>query len=215
MTHDAQMAVIERLRAYRRQLVVADANADKGSLERAADLVELYEDEDRLWQEELGPVVQKRRGRPIDPESFDRFAKWAADVTGLDRTRIHQLHAALGVADLFRDAVTGIQPIGEWSIRPLVAFRKKEGDDATITVWREACSDRGAAADQGEVKRAIADWRRKNPSPTTAPRATPLQRWYDEGLRLMKADPAGFADAFEHLERAGKAFTESEIREVA
>jgi hypothetical protein len=199
MTHDAQMTVIERLRAYRRQLADADTSADKGSLERAADLVELYEDEDRLWQAELGPVVQKRRGRPIDPESFDRFAKWAADVTGLDRTRIHQLHAALGVADLFRDLVTGIQPTGERPLRPLVAFRKKEGDEATIAVWREACSDRGAAADQGEVKRAIADWRRKNPTPTTAPRATPLQRWYDEGRRLMDADLRGFADVYERL----------------
>src|SRR5262245_16206633 len=100
MTDEERAQALERLRGFAEQQAAADDRADRSSLDRAADILALFDDIDengrRRWALEMDPPKTRRHmGRPVDPESFSRFTKWLAGRVPLKGSRAYQLRDAL------------------------------------------------------------------------------------------------------------------------
>ncbi len=79
--------------AYREQVREADRRADSNTLDRATDIVALYQD--KRWVGQLPALQHKRnRGRPVEADSWPRFARWlrAGIVSegGLEPSSLHR-----------------------------------------------------------------------------------------------------------------------------
>jgi hypothetical protein len=151
-------AAIQRLRAYRDQIDAADHATDRGSMDRAADLMAVYDE--RSWAQQLpAPKNKQWRGQPVDPESFSRFAKWAKEAVGLTPMRCYQLRAAHEITRVYLTRVS-IKPQGEGPLRPLSRLVKLGYAERGIPeVWEQATADAGGTAPTaGIVRAAMAKW---------------------------------------------------------
>lgn len=117
---------------YADSLLTADDIINRENLPVAAALDAVYESKEWVaeWLEQK-PISQKRTGRPVDPESRNRFAQWLA--WRLEQDGRHSLHGSWTYRLL--DAATITKTIDpsyfatgeittEWTLRPLKWFLK-------------------------------------------------------------------------------------------
>jgi hypothetical protein len=151
-------ARVERLRGYREQLDRADQQADTGSLDRAADLAAIYADK-RWVDEQPAPKKTHHRGRPVEPDSLSRFAKWAKERLELEPRHCYQLYRADQIAAYLRQAQ--IKPgASERVLRPLSKLLKKgsERGEQAPDIWRRAVQlAEGDRPTNTHIRKALAD----------------------------------------------------------
>jgi hypothetical protein len=136
-------ARLERVCAYVEQLERADKDADKGSLQRAADLTAIYED--KRWVDDMPESEPPRkRGFRIVRDSREQFAKWAKEhLTSSTTGNPLKRTVALGLLDT-QDVVRSIstpletEAIGAWALHPLVKLIKEDRSDEVTAVWKRA-----------------------------------------------------------------------------
>lgn len=151
-------AALQRLAAYRDQLERADKQADQNSLDRARDLEYVYQQ--MHWVDEMpAPKHTVWRGRPVDPKSRNRFATWVLQRTGLNPSRVRQLHNAREMLDGLIDTGVTISPIGEMALRPFARLRKAGYADRMGEVYRRAVElAEGRPPTSAETKQAVKDF---------------------------------------------------------
>jgi hypothetical protein len=161
MNEADRKAALKRLGKFADQQRDSDDLADRGSLDRAADIVALYED--RSWVKELPPPkVARNRGRPVDPESFSRFSKWLAEQTSLTGRRAYQLRDAFELAETYLNQVQ-IKPHGERDLRPLRWLARHNYGERISDVWNLAVElADGRTPSSRTVRRALAQWKKDN-----------------------------------------------------
>lgn len=150
-------ARVERLRAYREQLDQADQQADTGSLDRAADLAAIYAD--KRWVDELpAPKKTSFRGRPIEPDSRSRFARWAKERLDLQPRYAYFLLNAHELSGVICTAVQINRPASARSLRPLYKLLKDKRGEQAVDIWRRALElADGGTPSAAHVKKALAD----------------------------------------------------------
>ena len=156
---ETQEEILDRLRLFVTQERTAEDMADQGSLDRAEDIVTLYES--KAWVQELPEVTTRRnRGHPVDPESFSRFTKWLEAKTDLKGRRAYQLRDA---GDLVANYLNSVQinPSGEGVIRPLRWLRKNDHGDAIAGVWSGLARLQMASRRHRTSRRRCANGRRR------------------------------------------------------
>lgn len=191
-------AVLKRLREFAKQQDAAAETADRGSLDRAADVMALYED--KSWVGEVpAPKRGAVRGRPTDPESFSRFTKWLAERVPIRGQFAYRLRDAHELRTTYF-AQGEIKPTGERPLRPLKWMTKNGYGDRVSEVWRLAVELAGGGSpDEPTVRRALSKWKADNlpksdrKTPQTRSLKVREDRWLEEGRRLIHEDPAGFA----------------------
>lgn len=159
MADEDYAAALARVSEYRAQLARADGEADRGSLARAADLQYLYDQ--MRWVDELPPPLHKVwRGRPVDPQSWNRFAKWVLQVTGLGERYTAYLHRA---HDTVRIIGTVVQinrdEVGERALRPLARLRTAGYGDRIPEVYKNAVAlAEGRPVTSADTRQAVNDY---------------------------------------------------------
>jgi len=164
-------AGLQRLRNYVEQLERADKDAEKGSLQRAADLAAIYED--KRWIEDLPKPAPPRRPHHfrIVEDSRERFAKeWVKEyvtspTTGNPLTKDAAKHLLTAEIDVRRNVVaratTLPESIGIKALRPLAKLVKDGRADQLPDVWKRAVklaeAEGQEAPGQILVRRALAD----------------------------------------------------------
>lgn len=194
---------LERLRAYREQLKEAGHWADRNSLARAADLVALYEAKD--WVADVPePTRPRSRGRPVEPESWSRFAAWVGEQTGLARSTLNQLQRAHEVVSNYvRNAE--IIPTSEGVVRPLTRLLKEHAQ-AIPSVWTDAVALAGGSdPDATVVTLAVKRWKAANPTQRSAQKSYGV--WATERRERIVGE-ARFLIETGHLEELKAAMTE-------
>lgn len=202
---DEQEEILDRLRLFVTQGRTAEDMADQGSLDRAADVVTLYERKE--WLKELPELNARRnRGRPVDPESFSRFTKWLTEKTGLRGSRAYQLRDAHDLTTTYFHGVE-IKPTGEWELRPLKWLKKNGHEDAITTVWNRAVEIAdGSSPESPQVRKALNEWKK-----ATFPKAertasekrgglAVVDKWLRDAHRIMEEYPELFVDAVNKVE---------------
>jgi hypothetical protein len=136
---DEYDTALARVRAYAEKIRAGEKAADQESLDRAADLAILYED--KRWVEDeaiagRAPKTKVFRGRPVDPESRNRFASWVLTHEGLSPSYTRRLLAVHTWRSNYCASGTLIPPT-EGAIRPLYALeRRGYGDDTPKVLAR-------------------------------------------------------------------------------
>lgn len=213
-------AALDRLQNFAKQQRKAEHEADRNSLDRAADIMALYDDVDengrRRWALEMDPPTTRRRsGRPVDPESFSRFTKWLGEyVPGVSR-RAYQLRDAHEIRSTYLNRVQ-ISPTGERELRPLKWLVKNDHPEAIADVWTQAVELAGGKPpDSPTVRKALADWKKEHVpkqrkrAASRTPTGPQAHRLELERLarQLMEEDPQQFLLGFKHIEEvASKRF---------
>lgn len=157
LSQQGYAAAVKRLQSYVEQLTSADKKADQGTLERAADLALVYET--KAWKDEVpAPKNAVWRGRPVDPESRNRFATWALQQLGLSPSRTKELFRAHDWIATYGRA-TSISPSGAWALRPLYRLERIGRKDAVAEVYRRAVElAEGRPPTAAETKQAVRDY---------------------------------------------------------
>jgi len=148
---------IDRLRGYREQLDQADQQADTGSLDRAADLAAIYAD--KRWVDELpAPKKASFRGRPVEPDSRSRFAKWVKERLDLRPTSTYYLLNANELAGIVFTRVKENRPRTAGPLRPLYKLLKDKRGEQAVDIWRRALElADGGIPTSAQVRKALAD----------------------------------------------------------
>ncbi len=150
-------AALARIAAYREQLERADSQADQNSLDRAGDLELLYQS--MQWVDELpAPVHKVWRGRPVDPRSRNRFATWVLQQTGLNPSRVGQLHRAHELTGIIG---TGYKEFltSEKALRPFARLKRAGYGDRIPEVYKMAIElAEGRAPTSAETRQAVRDF---------------------------------------------------------
>jgi hypothetical protein len=149
---------LSRVRDYKEQLQHADRQADQNSLDRARDLELLYQS--MHWVDEVpAPKNTVWRGRPVDPQSRNRFASWVLQQTGLVPGTVRRLHSARELADEVIAPMGALIPDGEWALRPLLTLRNKGYGDRIPEVYKMAVQlAEGGPPTSAETRQAVRDF---------------------------------------------------------
>ncbi len=223
MNDSERAEIFDRLRTFVDQQRGAEDLADRGSLDRAADIMALYDDRDdngrRRWALELEPPKTRRiRGRPVDPESFSRFTKWLGTQVPIKGAHAYRLRDAYDLTTNYFSAGE-INPTGEFALRPLKWLVKNDHADAVTTVWQQAVVLAGGEApDSPTVRKALTEWKhehvpRQQRTTSSAPAGPAAVRLEFERLarQLMEQDPEQFLLGFDHIEAmASKRFSKAD-----
>lgn len=155
LSDEEYAATLRRVRDYREQLQGADRQADRNSLDRARDLEVIYQS--MRWVDELpAPKHQVWRGRPVDPQSRNRFATWVLQQTGLNPSYVKRLHSA---TEIYGALGTINAPSGERALRPLQRLRRAGYGDRIPDVYKRAVElAEGNAPTSAETSRAVRDF---------------------------------------------------------
>jgi hypothetical protein len=214
MTDAEYQAALDRVRVYARKIRDGEQAVDQESLDRAADLAALYED--KRWVAELeaegkAPKTKVFRGRPVDPESRNRFASWALTHEGLGPSYTGKLLKAHQWRTNYSDRVRVIPT--EKAVRPLYALERRgygdhtpevvaraqeiagDGQQVTSAHTRQAVSEFWAKFTRGETRRMDRDAQAKQ-------HATRMRReamWLVENGYLKT-----FADLLTELDAVGE-----------
>jgi len=152
-------AAVAQIRDWVDQSRTLEGETQKATMERAAEMVALYEDEGKRWVKEVKPPKNKVwRGRPVDPESFNRFSGWLLQQTGLSPGRANQWwRADRLVSELF--VRVQIKPSAEYLVRSLVPLRKMGYDDQVDDLWQRAVNLAGGQEPtEAQVKQVKSDF---------------------------------------------------------
>lgn len=211
MNAEERRAALNRLAAFVDQEITADKKADEGSLDRAADIVALYED--KGWVDEVpAPKTRRSRGRPVDPESFSRFSRWLTEKTSLRGSRAYQLRDAHLIRSNYFHQVE-IKPRGERELRPLKWLTKHDYAAAVPEVWSTAVELAGGRPpDAPTVRKALSQWKHdhlpKVEGKSTAARGghALAERIKRDAERLMLEYPDLFVPTIDAIEASAEAF---------
>jgi hypothetical protein len=143
-----------------------DMQADLQSLDRAADLEEIYQN--YPWIDEIPAPKRKRLGRRIDPKGREQFAKWVKQTyDGWGSTsQLDRLHRAHELLPILSPAGDGTRPTGERVLRPLAKLREQGYGDHQAEVWQEAVKFAGnAAPTESQVRKAVTEFLERHKSP--------------------------------------------------
>jgi hypothetical protein len=153
-------ATLARIRDWVNQSRTLEGKAQQATMERAAEMVAVYED--KRWVKDIPPPKNKVwRGRPVDPESFNRFSGWLLQQTGLKPggARNWKLAHEL-VSDLLPRVA--IKPSAEYVVRPLLPLRKIGYEDQIQILWRRAVDLAGGEEPTAEqVKQVVSEFRKE------------------------------------------------------
>lgn len=167
---------IADLRDYRNLQEQATEAVEKVTLDRAAEVVALYKNRtldgeplERRWQDEL-PALKptRRRGPKADPNSFERFLKWATEASGLGASTLKRFKQAHELAETITAPGGGNlpKPAGERSLRPLGYFKREGKLDEIPGVWKAAVElardDGRETPSERHVRLATGEWKRDN-----------------------------------------------------
>lgn len=157
LADEEYQAAIERLRAYVLQLELAKETTDSGSLERANDLARIYAD--KRWMDELpAPVRTSFRGRPVEPDSRSRFAKWVKAHVNLAPSYSYFLLNAHQLAGIISTRVEENRPATAGPLRPLYKLLRDHRGDQAPAIWRRAVElADGGIPTTADVRKALAD----------------------------------------------------------
>jgi hypothetical protein len=205
---------MRRLRTYARKLRDGEQAADRDSLERAADLALIYAD--KRWVKDLeaegkAPKNKVYRGRPVDPESYNRFAGWVLTHEGLSTRHTARLLKAHDWQANY--PTSGRVILTEGAIRPLYALERRGRGDQTPEVVARAqkLAGDGNPVTAAHTKQALAEfWSRYSPGEKRrmtrdaeakrhAARIRAEARWLIEHGYLKT-----FADLLTELDREGE-----------
>lgn len=158
---DDYAAAIGRIRDWVDQSRSFEEEAQKATMDRAAEMVALYEDQDKRWVKDIPPPKNKIwRGRPVDPESFNRFSGWLVQQTGLTPGSARRWKLAHEVASEFL-LHGAIKPTAEAEVRPLVPLRKLGYGDQIDVLWRRAVDLAGGEEPtSNQVKKMVAEFKK-------------------------------------------------------
>ena len=173
LTQEQYDAALARLTEYKRRLDEAEKVTDADSLQYAHDLAVIYED--GRWVDDLPPVTKTHhRGRPIDPRSKSRLAKWVKETVGLAPRRTYQLRSAAVLSNAISLNGRADKSITEWTLRPLATLRRlagletegwqRAGDgqypNAIKEAWEMAVEIAGGLTPTGsQVDEAVKKWK--------------------------------------------------------
>jgi hypothetical protein len=156
----AYEAALARIRAWVDSSRKLEGDAQRATMERAAEMMALYKD--KRWVKAIPPPKNKVwRGRPVDPESFNRFSGLLLQETGLKpgHARNWKLAHEL-VADLLQRVA--IKPSAEYVIRPLRSLRKIGYEDQIDPLWSRAVDLAGGQEPTAEqVKKVVSEFRKE------------------------------------------------------
>lgn len=206
LTDDERAALIERLREFGDQQTESQQIADRGSLERATDLMRLYED--KSWMDEL-PAPGRRSKVP--PDDFRRFTKWAVEDNrlGLARKEINFLDRTERVRAILADRSAVLAGATAKALRPLSWMRNNDYADRMGEVWQAARQlAEGDSPSEMQVRKALSNWKQNNipkvesdqPKAKGVPQK--MRRWEQEGERLLREHPTAFLPELERLVKA-------------
>lgn len=201
---------------------------DRDSMERATDLMRLYED--RTWIEDLPPIKPGKvyAGKPVTADSFGRFQKWVQSRGIGSAVRANQLINAHRMASQIVYSVDNLpRPRSEGAIRPLWREFFKWGGESErigVEVYRKAVElAAGEPPTQKHVREALAAWKAERrssmPVKTRAAAATYIDA-HDKALReiryLLQVGEVAMAidtvkEAVQLLEAAGLLNDDGEI----
>lgn len=136
MSYDEALA---RVRDYAAKIRAGEQATDQDSLARAEDLALIYED--KRWVQELAdegkaPKTKVYRGRPVDPESRNRFASWVLTREGLGPSYTKRLLQANDWRSNYGAPGTVIPT--ERAMRPLYALERRGRGASTAEVIERA-----------------------------------------------------------------------------
>jgi hypothetical protein len=165
----------------------ADDRADRQSLDRAADLEEVYQE--MSWVEEM-PEPKRRRGRRPKRDSREQFAKWVKHTYGWgSQDRLSQLHIAYELVPILTTHVVGIRPAGEGTLRPLAKVRAQGYADHQAEVWAEAVKiAEGEPPTPAQVRKAVTEFLDRHQPPIknlAADPRTPAEKRADRLARMV------------------------------
>jgi hypothetical protein len=193
LSAEEREAIITHLREFGAQQSESQQLADRGSLERAGELMRLYED--KSWMDEL-PAPGRRS--KVAPDDFRRFTKWAVEDDRLDlkRNRITQLARANDLQCTLALRNANLQGATERALSPLRWMKNNEYADRMDEVWRDARQlSGGEAPSRDNVTRALADWKRRLPkvdkasSPKLKGIRPKVRAWETQGRSLIQEAP--------------------------
>lgn len=159
-------AALARLRKYAEAIRTGEQVVDQDSLARAADLALIYED--KRWVKELAdegkaPKNAVYRGRPVDPESRNRFASWVLTHEGLSPSYTKRLLRAHDWRGNY--GATGTEIPTEGAIRPLYALeRRGQGSSTADVIARAAELADGEPITAAHTRQAVSEfWTKYSP----------------------------------------------------
>jgi hypothetical protein len=156
----AYEAALARIRDWVDSSRKLEGDAQKATMERAAEMVAVFED--KRWVKDIPPPKNKVwRGRPVNPESFNRFSGWLLQQTGLPPSRAREFERSHRlVADLLVRAP--IKPTQVFLVRPLQPLRKIGYGDQVSDLWRRAVDLAGGQEPTMEqVKKVVSEFRKE------------------------------------------------------
>jgi hypothetical protein len=153
-------AALARIRDWVDQSRTLEGETQKGTIQRAAEMVAVYED--KRWVKDIpAPKNKVWRGRPVDPESFNRFSSWLLQQTGLSTGAARRWNLAHRlVSDLLLRGA--IKPSAEYIVRSLLPLRKIGYEDQIQILWRRAVDLAGGQEPTAEqVKKVVSEFRKE------------------------------------------------------
>jgi len=157
LTEEEYEDALSRLRDWASQIANAEADADRDSLDRAADLASVFES--KLWVGDLPPkkALAKRKQRTDTQQEFARWTALFPEKVGrkYSPARVSQLLSVVHIKPLI---INGVNNKGEFALRPLTGKFAKDHPDEVAAVLRRAreIAD-GAPLTQSIVRKALAD----------------------------------------------------------
>jgi hypothetical protein len=181
-TDDARQARLERLRAFRKQMDQADRDADAGSLDRAADMAEEFDQKE--WVKELPGVTKTHyRGQPIKVDGLSRFAGWAKVNIGYRPAHVYRLIRADEVHRIIFSSGESIpEGTGEAALRPLSKLlnHKDKRPDEIPQVWRRALQ---LSADDVPTEKQVGNALRAHDTATGRTPASRVSAYYQRTVK--------------------------------
>jgi hypothetical protein len=204
LTEQEYEAALNRLNEYKRRLDDAERITDADSLQYARDLTSIYED--GRWVKDLPPVTKTHhRGRPVDPKSKSRLAKWVKQTVGLAPRTTYRLRSAEVLSRGISMTTWSEKFVTEATLRPLASLRRlagletegwqRAGDgrypDAIKQAWELAVELAAGETPTGsQVEEAVKKWKATNLPHATVNRL----RSEDRKLKLRNEALARFRE---------------------
>lgn len=148
LTHDRALA---ELAEYAKRIAAQETDGQRDTIMLGCAAAAIYEE--KSWvsdMDERQPLVKKKSlGRPVDPESRERFGKWLAMKTaeqgGVPLATVHT-RRLMDAAALAKTYLSQGQksPSTERQVRPLKPLVKEGRADDIPKVWQSAVDKAGA-----------------------------------------------------------------------
>lgn len=204
MTPEEREQRLKRLREDAARIESAEAEAQKTSLDRARDMLALYEDS--AWAEEMLEALPP--SRPSDSNGVPRFAYWLENVQGIkysNRRVGRYLQAAQFVRSTTQGRASGLST--ERAVRPFYRLTQKGYPELQGRAIERAIElANGGEITSAHSAQAVSEVIASIPKPELATR---------EGRRKAEVDATRAKMHVDHLEQSGDLALLSEVIQYA